>query len=78
MLATGEIVLGAAYAQRFEARTMGRERGVEDVTSHFRKGMAGDWINHFTREHTEAFHAHFGDLLIRLGYEESSDWMARV
>jgi hypothetical protein len=78
MPATGEIVLGAVYAQRFEAHTMGRERGVEDVTSHYRKGIAGDWVNHFSPRHAEAFDANFGDLLIRLGYEDNSDWIGRV
>jgi hypothetical protein len=76
--ATGELVLGAVYAQRFEAQTMGRKRGVEDTTSHYRKGVAGDWVNHFTPEHAEGFVARFGDLLIRLGYEEGSDWVART
>jgi hypothetical protein len=76
--ATGEMVLGEVYAQRFEAQTMGRERGVENVASHYRKGVAGDWANHFTRVHAEAFAAHFDDLLIRLGYEESSQWLDAV
>jgi hypothetical protein len=74
--ATGEIVLGAAYAQRFEAQTMGRERGVEDRSKLYRKGISGDWVNHFTPQHAEAFQAYFGDLLVRLGYEEDSDWIA--
>ena len=77
MRATGEIVLGAVYAQRFEAQTGGRERGIENAASHYRKGVAGDWVNYFTGQHAEAFNAHFGDLLLRLGYEERSDWMAR-
>jgi hypothetical protein len=76
--ATGEIVLGAVHAQRFEAQTMGRERGVEDMTSHYRKGVAGDWANHFTPQIAEAFDAQVGGLLVRLGYEESSDWVARA
>jgi hypothetical protein len=73
--ATGELVLGTVYAHRFETITRGRARGVENVMSHYRKGVAGDWINHFTRQHAEAFEASFGDLLIRLGYEENSDWI---
>jgi restriction endonuclease Mrr len=75
MPATGELVLGTVYAQRFETITKGRARGVENVMSHYRKGVAGDWINHFTRQHAEAFEASFGDLLTRLGYEEDSDWI---
>ena len=34
-------------ANRFEARA-GRKRGSEDVNSHERKGVSGDWRNHFT------------------------------
>ena len=77
MPATGEIVLGAVYAQRFETQTRGRARGVEDTTSHYRKGIAGDWLNHFKREHAEAFNGRFGDLLVRLGYEDSAEWFDR-
>ena len=76
MLATGEIVLGAVYSSRFEAQTGGRERGTEDVGSHYRKGIAGDWVNYFEPQHVEAFNAHFGDLLSRLGYEEDTNWGA--
>jgi hypothetical protein len=75
--ATGEIVLGTVYGRRFEAQTAGRPRGREDVTSHYRKGTAGDWMNHFTVAHAEAFIAHFGDLLVRLGYEGDADWVSR-
>jgi hypothetical protein len=77
MPATGEMVLGTVYALRFETKAMGRARGTEDVTNHYRKGVA-DWMNHFTRQHAEAFDAHFGDLLVRLGYEKGPEWMARA
>ena len=66
------------YARRFAAKTHGRAAGVEDITSHYRKGLPGDWVNHFTRSHAEAFDERFGDLLVRLGYEESSSWVTRV
>ena len=73
MSATGEILLGAVYAQRFEAQTAGRRRGCEDVTSHYRKGVEGDWINYFSRHHIEAFQWHFGDLVERLGYDTGAE-----
>ena len=72
--ATGEIVLGTVYAQRFDALTGGRQRGNEDVESHYRKGVAGDWANYFTAEHVDAFNEQFGDLLVKLGYEENRQW----
>jgi hypothetical protein len=70
--------LGAVYSLRFEAQSGGRERGSEDVGSHYRKGIAGDWVNYFTREHAEAFQDKFGDLVGRLGYEANADWVARA
>ncbi len=41
----------------------------------FRKGTAGDWVNHFTRENRTQFNEIAGDLLVRLGYEDSADWV---
>lgn len=40
----------------------------------FRKGQAGDWRNHFTEAHKQAFKESTGDLLVRLGYEQDDDW----
>jgi Sulfotransferase domain len=69
MPATAEILLGAVYGLRFEAATKGRRAGVEDTASHYRKGVAGDWVNHFTQVHVDAFDERYGGLLERLGYE---------
>jgi hypothetical protein len=52
----------------------GRPPGTEDVRSHYRKGVAGDWVEHFNEEHVAYFKAHYNDLLIKLGYESSPDW----
>jgi hypothetical protein len=41
----------------------------------FRKGEPGNWKNHFTEDNKRRFKAVAGDLLTRLGYEESDqDW----
>jgi hypothetical protein len=40
----------------------------------FRKGQPGNWREHFTEANKALFKEKAGDLLIRLGYEESSDW----
>jgi len=58
-------------ANKFEARS-GRKRGQEDVTSHERKGIAGDWKNHFTDKIAKTFKERFGELLVATGYE--TDW----
>lgn len=40
----------------------------------FRKGVIGDWRNHFTPAHVEAFKQIAGEALIQLGYEKDMDW----
>lgn len=42
----------------------------------FRKGLIGDWKNHFDPEHVEAFKQEAGDALVCLGYEDDHDWEA--
>jgi hypothetical protein len=51
----------------------GRKRGQADNSKFYRKGIAGDWRNHFTREDMDLFAAEAGDLLVELGYESSAD-----
>ncbi|MEZ4703002.1 MAG: sulfotransferase domain-containing protein [Rhodothermales bacterium] len=52
----------------------GRTKGQENVNSHYRKGVHGDWKNHYNDEHIAYFKAHYNDLLILLGYEKDGDW----
>ncbi len=40
----------------------------------FRSGKTGEWMKYFTDEHKQIFKDVAGDLLIRLGYEQSNDW----
>lgn len=40
----------------------------------FRKGQPGNWREHFTEVNKTRFKEIAGDLLIRLGYEETNDW----
>ena len=40
----------------------------------YRKGIVGDWRNHFTEDHRRIFKQVAGDTLIRLGYEKDLDW----
>lgn len=49
-------------SQCFE-RLSGRRRGDEDARAHFRKGVAGDWRNHFTDAVHARFHETAGDVL---------------
>ena len=61
-------------ATRFERSTKGRRPGQEDIASHMRKGIAGDWRNHFTDRLKQAFKTRYGDLLVATGYESNLDW----
>jgi len=40
----------------------------------FRSGKVGGWKASFSQEHKDVFKQVTGDLLIRLGYEETMDW----
>jgi Sulfotransferase domain len=64
----------AVDSASFEKLSKGRERGQEDTSSFFRKGVAGDWANYFTERDKEIYKEEAGDLLIRLGYERDLDW----
>jgi len=52
-----------------------RKPGQENKRSFLRKGIAGDWKNHFSREAREIFNHYAGATLIKLGYEEDSSWV---
>jgi len=66
---TGEMLLGRVYNHRFEKKSGGRKIGETNTHSHYRKGTAGDWLNHFSPVHVEYFNEQFGDLLLKTGYE---------
>lgn len=52
----------------------GRTKGEENTNSHYRKGVHGDWKNHFNEEHIRIFKERYNDLLIQLGYEKDGNW----
>jgi hypothetical protein len=66
------LLLDRVYDNRFEKKAKGRDKGESDVKSHYRKGKAGDWRNHFTERHVSAFEEMFGDIVWRLGYAEGA------
>ena len=55
-------------------KATGRERGQEDSKSFNRKGIRGDWRNHFTEAHKDAFKRVAGEKLIASGYEADEAW----
>src|ERR671921_761823 len=64
----------AVGSASFEKLSKGRQRGQEDTSSFYRKGVAGDWNNYFTERDREIYKEEAGELLIRLGYERDLDW----
>jgi len=53
----------------------GRKPGQEDTSAFVRKGIAGDWKNHFSRDAAEIFDRYAGDALVLAGYEGNRDWV---
>lgn len=57
------------------SRQSGRKAGTEDRKTFLRKGKAGDWSNHFTREAAEIFDRSCGRALVETGYAPDSAWV---
>ena len=57
------------------ARLSGRKTGEENKASFMRKGIVGDWKNHFSQEAKEVFNQYAGDALIKIGYESDDSWV---
>ncbi|AEH45602.1 sulfotransferase [Thermodesulfatator indicus DSM 15286] len=70
---TNDILENMIHKSSFEFRT-GRKRGEANKKSFYRKGVSGDWRNHFSEKEKEIFKKIAGDLLIKLGYEKGYDW----
>ncbi len=51
-----------------------RKPGEELVSSHFRKGISGDWQNYFTDKIKNAFKDRYGYMLMNLEYEQDMNW----
>lgn len=60
-------------AHRFGQWTGGRERGVEDVHSHERKGVAGDWREKLSAQVIDRFDRLYGELTLAAGYPPSRE-----
>ena len=52
----------------------GRKAGSENKKSYLRKGVVGDWKNHFSTEACEIFDKYAGKELVLLDYEQNRNW----
>ncbi len=71
---TDERIQEAIERQSFEnmVKQLGGDR-------HFmRKGIVGDWKNHFRREQAKYFNIHFGEFMLSQGYVDNLDWWKDV
>jgi hypothetical protein len=63
-----EILAACIGGAGFETLSGGRAPGTEDRNSFFRKGVPGDWRNHFTAETSRLFEEKAGEWLSRYRY----------
>jgi hypothetical protein len=68
------VATAAINTHSFLATSGGRRPGEENEFSHRRKGISGDWRNHFSRQTGEMFESVFPGLLARCGYESGTGW----
>jgi hypothetical protein len=68
-----EVIAGIVAQHSFRAQS-GRKPGEESAGNYLRKGIAGDWKNHFDQDCCDMFEAAAGRQLRALGYEGGSEW----
>jgi glycosyltransferase involved in cell wall biosynthesis len=61
----------------FEHASLGRRLGDERPTEFLRNGLAGQWKDVFTAADRVTFDREAGEVLVELGYEADSSWVAR-
>ena len=64
--------------KKFSFQRQSRRPSGQASPSFLRKGQAGDWVNHFTREAAEIFDHYCGEVLITAGYERDHSWVHSV
>lgn len=67
-------LLSLLYEKRFYRLSKGRIQGQHDARSHYRLGLARDWINHFSPQNIKLFKKMYNGVLLQLEYENDEDW----
>ena len=70
-----KVKLEACIAKYSFENVTGRKPGEENKYCFVRKGVVGDWKNHFSRAAREVFDYYAGWALIELGYETDRSWV---
>ncbi len=68
------LIQGVSDRLTFNSFSGGRTKGVEQKSSHFRKGIVGDYKNHFTSLHKAICKSRIGNHLVKFGYEADFLW----
>lgn len=71
----GESAIRAAIDKLDFSKQTGRAQGQEESSHALRKGISGDWKNHYNPASRQIFHHYCGEPLIRCGYEPNDDWV---
>ncbi|MEM0983848.1 MAG: sulfotransferase domain-containing protein [Planctomycetota bacterium] len=72
--ASDERLTEIAERNSFRSMSGGREAGQADGSAFVRKGVAGDWVNHFTPSLKDTYKDAIGGFLIEFEYEQDLDW----
>jgi hypothetical protein len=70
-----ETVSRIVEANSFKKMSGGRKQGEGSNSAFARKGVAGDWKNHFTPDLREQYGALLADFLIETDYETDDSWV---
>jgi len=46
--------------------------------TNLRKGISGDWKNHYNQQHAELAQEIFGNMMLKLGYVENEEWWKEI
>ncbi|KKN30242.1 hypothetical protein LCGC14_0835920 [marine sediment metagenome] len=76
---TGEWLSDARIEEALERQSFeNMSRQYTDGGHFMRKGIVGDWRNHFTRDLARKFNEHFGEFMLAQGYVDNLDWWKDV
>jgi hypothetical protein len=70
----GAIVQNSLERNTFQRTAKGRKPGESNVDSFYRKGIVGDWKNHFSSSNKEVFKAISNHALVKFSYEQNDKW----
>ncbi|MBC8201636.1 MAG: sulfotransferase domain-containing protein [Planctomycetes bacterium] len=75
---SGEEADSTSIQATLEKFSFNRMHSKSELGAPLRKGISGDWKEHFTKENAQLFQDVAGDMLIALGYEENASWTDSV